>query len=492
MKNKFKKSLLAIGAAILSCGALVGCDSNSGDDNVLKIVVLNAGYGDAWINELETKFEAEHEGIDVKIEALYDAGQLIQSHLESRKNTDDLYISVGAEWKTYAAQGKFANLDDLLEEEVDDTTVKNKVADEYQDSLYFTKSDGTAHCYRLPWTSGIGGIYYNKVMFKEHGWDIYLKEKYSTNTTGLPETFEQLLDLCNKIVDDKIPVSNDRKTAVKPFAYTGANTDYFDYTVFDWWAQIVGKEAIKDFLKYESYENYDISKNQTYAALKTATEYWSKLFVEFNDDGTAVGESKFVKEDSESKTAEAAQKEFVNGYAAMMFNGDWLYNEIINYGISTTKFELGLMKTPTIPESKSEYVNTSYVIGEDQYIAIPESSKHKSLAKEFIKLMISNEGSITFTKNANGFLAYNTDFTNSGITNEFINETIELRESYTTKYTSYSDNRKYLCNYIDIWSTAGNRPYLALLNGTRSLDASFATISSTAKANWADWTNKSK
>lgn len=492
MKINFKKSLLAIGAAILSCGALASCGSSGDDANVLKIVVLNAGYGDTWIKELETKFEAEHEGIDVDIEALYDAGQLIQSHLESSKNTDDLYISVGAEWKTYAAQGYFANLDDLLDEEVDGTTVKDKVADEYEGSLYFTKSDGSKHCYRLPWTSGIGGIYYNKVMFVEQGWDTYLKDKYSTNTTGVPETFEQLLDLCNKIVDDKIAVSNDRKTAVKPFAYTGANTDYFDYTVFDWWAQIVGKDAIKDFLKYESADNYDVTKNETYAALKTATDYWSKLFVEFNEEGKPVGESKFVKEDSESKTAEAAQKEFVNGYAAMMFNGDWLYNEIVNYGISTTKFELGLMKTPTIPEANPEYVNTSYVIGEDQYIAIPASSNNKELAREFIKLMISNEGCITFTKNANGFLAYDTDFTNSGITNEFINETIALRESYTTKFTSYSENRKYLCNYIDIWSTSGNRPYLALLNGTRSLNESFATISTTAKANWADWTNKSK
>ena len=91
------------GASLLSLGALVGCGGSSDDANKLKIVVLNAGYGDTWIKELETKFEAAHDGIDVELEPIYNAGQLIQSHLESSKNADDLYICVGAEWKTYAA-----------------------------------------------------------------------------------------------------------------------------------------------------------------------------------------------------------------------------------------------------------------------------------------------------------------------------------------------------------------------------------------------------
>ena len=489
MKLKSKKSLILPLVALLAAGVATGCGGSEKDDNKLRIVVLNAGYGDTWIKELEKKFEANNPDIDVDVEALYEANSLIKSHLESRNNKDDIYISVGTDWKSYAAQGYFASLDDLLEETVDGVTVKEKVADEYEGSLYFTKSDGSQHCYRLPWTSGIGGIYYNKHMFKTHGWDTYLKEKYETNTTGTPETFEQLLDLCEKINSDRKPVSEEnRETAIKPFAYTGANTDYFDYTVFDWWAQIVGVDAIKDFLKYESYENYDVTKNETYAALKTASSYWQQLFI--NENGT--GESKYVIEDSKAKTAENAQKEFVNGYAAMMFNGDWLYNEIINYGINTDTFELGLMKTPVVPEAKAEFANTSYVIGEDQYIVIPKTSKKKDVAKEFIKLMISNEGSSIFTKHANGFLAYDTDFSNAGIEDSFIQETIALRNSYTNKFTNYSSNRKYLCNFIDVWCTGGSRPYLGLLNGTSDLNKSFSTISSLAKANWGDWTNKSK
>lgn len=53
----------------------------------------------------------------------------------------------------------------------------------------------------------------------------------------------------------------------------------------------------------------------------------------------------------------------------MMFNGDWLYNETLNYTQTGTfeNFELGLMKTPVLSEAKAGSESTSYVIGEDQY-----------------------------------------------------------------------------------------------------------------------------
>lgn len=468
-----KKTLLCTITALITSGMLSGCGENK-EDNLLKIVVLNAGYGDAWIKDLEAKFETSHPEIDVDITAIYEANQLIEKNLGSKNNEDDLYISVGANWKSYAAQGKFLDLTSFLEEEVDGVKVKDKVADEYKNSLHFTKSNGEKTCYRLPWTSGIGGIYYNKVLFEQNDWKI-------------PTTFDELIALCNQINNDRVPVANSRTDAVKPFAYTGANTDYFDYTVYDWWSQIVGADAIKDFLKYESSSVFDAATNPTYAALKTATSYWQKLFVAENG-----GESINVIQDSDAKTAEIAQKEFANGYAAMMFNGDWIYNEITNYNISSEKFQLGLMKTPTIPEANENYINTSYVIGEDQYIAIPATSDKVDLAKEFIKLIISNDGCLTFANKANGFLAYKTDFTNSGITNEFMLEVIDLRNSYVNKFTNYSSNRKYLCNYIDIWCTPASRPFLSLLNNTNTLDAAFANIATTAKANWDEWTNKSK
>lgn len=470
---KKAKSLLLVAA---SMGLLsLGSCSNTTSSDTLNIICLNASYGDEWIKELVSKYEAKHD-VKVSLTTSYNASQLISSHLSSSKNKDDLYIYLDTTWKTNAAQGKFAELDDFLNEEVSSgITVKDKVVNEYKDSLYFTKSDSSRHCYRLPWTSGIGGIYYNEAMFKTNGWDSWLKSAYPTNTTGVPETFEQLKALCDKIVASKITVTGDRSKQVKPFAYTGANTDYFDYLVLSWWGQLAGTDNIKEFLKYGSADNFDVSKNETYAALKTAVSSWSEIFLDSNN----------VIEGSESKTAPNAQKEFFNGMSAMMVNGDWLYNDYTAAYKETDSFKLKLMKTPKLNDSVVN-ANTSYIIGEDQCIAIPATSSHKDWAKDFIKLMISDEGCQTFFEKAHGFLAYNADY--SSTTDEYMSSALEIRDSYTSTFTNWSDNRKYLCNYIDVWGNSSKRPFASLLSDTKNIDEAFADILTLVKNSWSTWT----
>lgn len=471
---------LALPLAMLP--AMTSCNTTSSDPNTLNIICYTAGYGSEWIEEIKEEFLLSHPDVKVDIKAIYEAQQLIESHLGSSRNDDDLYISVSASWKSYAAQGAFAPLDDFLNETVDGVTIKEKVSDEFEDSIYFTKSDGSKHSYRLPWTAGMGGIYYNKVMFENNNWDDWLKDTYSTNSTGLPETFEQLLALCQKINGDRLPAAGDGLTAIKPFAYSGTNTDYFDYGVFNWWAQIAGVDAIKEFLKYESSDNYDVTKNETYNALKTATERWNDIFSNPNN---------YIA-NSNNKSAADAQKEFINGYAAMMFNGDWLYNESLQYS-STPSFKLGMMKTPVLSEANANYVNSSYTIGEDQYIAIPATSKRQDLAKDFIKAIISDKGCQTFINKAHGFLAYDTDYSKISTEDEFMNEILQLKQTNTNKFTSFSNNRKYLCNYIDIWCTSALRPFLGVLNGTQtSIDNAFSSISSTATSQWGYWTKQSQ
>ena len=398
--KKYTKLASTLLASMFVVAGLSSCGGGSGSKDTLEIVYYSAGFNETWINTLANKFEQTHEGIKVHITASYSSEQIISQHLASRNNPDDLYISTGNSWKSNAATGKFADLTDFLNDEVDGVTVKDKVNDEYADSFYFTKSDGSKATYRLPFTSGIGGIFYNKKMFEENGWDTWLKNTYSTNTTGVPETYDQLIALCDKIIEKPVAVPGDPDgtAAVKPFIYAGTDTDYFDYTVFDWWGQIAGKEAIKDFLKYDSPDNFNVTKNETYNALKTATSKWNNIF------GSNTG---YYVEGQNTTTAANAQKSFVNGYAAMMFNGDWLYNETLNYTQTGTfeNFELGLMKTPVLSEAKAGSESTSYVIGEDQYIAIPASSSKKELAQEFIKLMISQEGNEVFINQAHGFLA---------------------------------------------------------------------------------------
>ena len=77
------------------------------------------------------------------------------------------------------------------------------------------------------------------------------------------------------------------------------------------------------------------------------------------------------------------------------------------------------------------------------------------------------------------------------ITDSFMNEYLNLREKYTYKFTNFSNDRKYLTNYIDIWGTSATRPFLSILNGTLNIDKAFNNIHGTVKASWDDWTSQS-
>ncbi len=110
----------------LSAGALVSCGGGNSNPNQLNVICLDKGYGKEWIEVAKTRWEAANPDYKINLQAVADAPALIKQHLASSKNQDDLYISVGADWKTYASQGKFANLDSFIDETVDGVKVKEK------------------------------------------------------------------------------------------------------------------------------------------------------------------------------------------------------------------------------------------------------------------------------------------------------------------------------------------------------------------------------
>lgn len=472
-----KKRLIAIFItavlAVLSVFALASCGPKN-DEHTLNIVCLNKGYGREWIDTLVEKFKADHPGYDVNLEATSSAKTLINSHINSRNNIDDLYISVGSDWMSYARQGKLAQLDDIMTDTVDGKQLKDKVSTEYQNSIYYPDRNGNLHTYRLPWISATGGIFYNAKMFEDNGWDV-------------PTTYEELATLCQTIVDADISVSTGSGTIqtqekVKPFVYTSENPDYFDYTVYTWWAQLAGEEAVREFTQYASAENYS-QNNATYAKLKEATQLWYNLF----------GNSAYVCSGNSNNDA---QLKFAKGEAAMMFNGDWMYNEISNYNLTNTNFQLAIMKTPKAPNATAS--DMLYTIGEDQYIAIPESSIKKDLAKDFIKLMVSDYGCKVFLSQANGVLAYDCQFEDADYNGDaFLKNLIETRNSYGTKFTEYpsmqgevtnTTKMLYLAGNVNIWGTSAYRPYANLLSSaTFTIDTAFTNIQNEVARQWSTW-----
>ena len=463
MNKRIGKTFLFLSVAALGMGGLTGCGNKLVNDaHTLNIICLNLGYGREWIDDLVAVWEAENPEYKVHLEAEATANQIIQKHLYSKENIDDLYIGNSKSWKTYALRDKLLELDDFLNDTVDGMKVVDKINDEYDKSIYYN-----GHTYRLPWTSGVPGIYYNAKMFEENHWNV-------------PETYEDLVNLCTTIKEAQIGVGSGGKqtTTVRPFCFTGENMDYFDYAVFTWWAQLAGKENIDNYFKYESASTFSNS-NPAFQALGQALRMWWGIFGD---------ESNYVK-GSDGWNNHTAQQSFYNGYAAMMINCDWLYNETLKYtdtGTFRDGFELKIMNTPAATSATTTKI--SYIVGEDQFFAIPKSTIKADLAKSFIKLMISDRGIQTFAEKAHGTLAYKT--ANKVTTSdEYVNSLFDYLDNAEETFTNWSNSPLFLNNVIDVWTTNDLAPYTRILNSSAAdpVQEYMNTLSSNAQSKWSDW-----
>jgi len=463
MNKHIGKNFLCLTVAALGLSALTACGNHLVNDaNTLNIICLNLGYGREWIDELVTIWEEENPDYKIHLEAESTANAVIQKHLYSKENIDDLYIGNSKAWKTYALKGKLLELDDFLDETVDGMKVVDKINDEYDKSIFYN-----GHTYRLPWTSGVPGIYYNAKMFEENGWTV-------------PTTFEELKTLCQTIKEAQIGVGSGGKvtTTVRPFCFTGENMDYFDYVVFTWWAQLAGKENVDNYLKYESAQTYSKS-NPAFVALGKALSMWWEIFGD---------ESNSVK-GSLGWNNHTAQQSFYNGYSAMMINCDWLYNETLKYtdsGEFRDGFELKIMNTPVATGAVEN--NISYIVGEDQFFAIPKCTIKADLAKSFLKLMISDRGIKVFADKAHGTLAYKTS-TKITTEDKYTQSLFDYLDNAEKTFTNWSNSPLFLNNVLDIWSTNDLAPYMRITNSTSSnpVEEYLNTISSNAQSKWNDW-----
>lgn len=469
MKKGIITTALAMGAAAISFSMLVGCGSSRTNKmEELNIICLNRGYGRDWIDHLVTVWEEQNPGYTVHLDAVANADSLIQKHIyEGNDNIDDLYIGNVDDWKTYSSKGYLLELDDFLNETVNGMTIRDKVNDEYDKSIIYN-----GHTYRLPWTSGIPGIYYNAKMFKKNGWQV-------------PTTFDDLKELCQTIVDNPIKVDPNKKptedNVVKPFVFTGEHTYYFDYAVFTWWGQLAGMDNVHEYLKYESPATFSTA-NPAFNKLGEALGLWEEIFGNQNN---------YVPK-SNTFDHTLAQQKFYNGYAAMMINSDWLYNEVLSYtddGKFRDGFELKVMNTPVARNAIDEHV--SFIVGENQYFAIPKSTKKAALAKSFLKLMISDEGIETFAKKAHGTLAYKM----SGdrrveVDDAYTQSLLDYMDNADHRFTNWSDSQLFLKNVIDVWSENSFTPYGRLLGGEDTAASYMVKLSNNAKNYWNSWKEK--
>ena len=472
MKKKFFILPLVMASGFL---CLTGCKGNKRGDKELYVTVYDGGYGTEWIDQVAKDYEAE-----TGIKVIWTADQTILDRIttELESPSQDIYMSHDITWQEFAEQGLLENLDDLYESQVEGTgkTFKERLCSGAEEVSRL--DDG--HYYKVCYTQGAGGLIYNIDLFKANGWTV-------------PTTYTELETLCQTIVNAKVKAP-DGLTNVVPIAWSGADREYYwDYIVYEWWAQLAGEASIN---KYKAFKGDDGKYSTGYQVYDPATNH--KEFVQAYDmwhDLIAMNPT-FSNSKAQSEKLVSANSLFASGAAAMIPYAQWAKYEIQkNSGIDFT-FDVAMMKTPKVSASAQDY-NYNVGFGDSIIIpsGIPEASKTK--AKDFLKYLAGAKGCKTFVDKARGaFLAFDYSIVDLGdLLNDSYIKSIHEKLTQCKNFNLVSMNPVAYVNSASIMPWIGNTYYYAKAfadpsNATYQATAVGNTIFQTAKNGWASWCKK--
>jgi N-acetylglucosamine transport system substrate-binding protein len=429
------KKLLATFILVVSILSLVSCKT---DDSSLKLATYLGGYGRQWITKLAEKFQDENPGVTVDIEASPGLTGEISNRLQNGSN-DDIFFSHGISWEKAAVQNQIEPLDDLYNQIVENNL---SFAQKIEPSLLRTAKFND-HYYKVPWTNGVGGLVYNAKMFSENGWTV-------------PETYDQLVALCDQIYNAKIKIDpTDTKPnakTIRPFTWS-ADEYYWDYLVFDWWAQLEGTAFFDEYVQLGSPDlfNPDLHPGQT-----QALQAWIDLVAKH---------PQYSIDDSAGTTYMASQMNFLNGHSAMIPCAQWLEMEMVD-NLDPAKMEMRLMPAPLLPNAKKDDqgnpIRVSYSVGAGDSILIPKAAPHKELAKKFLLFLAKDENIKLFTELTHGvmlgFNYENVQFDQTSLT-PFSQDVIRINQE-SHKFNVYTSAILHLDGKISIeWPIENKQHY---------------------------------
>ena len=344
MKHPFRSAVAAVSSMVMltSLAACGGSDTAQSDEKELTISwYYSSGGGDTWERAIKLY---KKENPDVKINEVHTSFPQMQKNASLTLQADDapdvaMYNQGTSSVGNLASQGILADLSeyadkygwtDTLPESIQ-TVAKSKA-----DDGGVMSSDG--EWYGVPINGEFVLAYYNQDMFDKNG-------------IAIPETFDELESAMQQFVDK----------GITPVAFEGNETASQHL-----WYQLVLSKANRQFVDdYQSYEHdVDFSSEPfTYAANKFS-EWVQKGYLPSNSGGLV---------------AEDMITQFCAGEYPIMFSGSWWFGRVNQDGNFKSTFR-------ALPGN--EKLNTGAT---GKLWVVPETSKHKDLAADFLNFLLSKD-----------------------------------------------------------------------------------------------------
>ena len=330
MKRKNAISLV-LAVAMLTAAILPGCgageDSGKTEIEILQYKPEAASYFD----KVGEEFNASHDDIHLTISSPNDASTIMRTRFVRNDYPDIIGIGGDINYSYYVDA-------DILAD-VSDYPGMADIKDSYVDileALEITPKEGT---YGVPYVANAAGILYNKDMFEEHGWEI-------------PETWSELIDLCEEIQSE----------GILPFYFGFRDT----WTCLAPWNSLVVALAPADTCK------------QVNAGETTFTDEYRETAEKCLELVSYGPEDPFAYGYNDACTS------FANGESAMYPIGSYAVPQILSVN---PDMNIDSFVTPGNDDASKNTLNS----GVDLMFAVTEACENKEAAYEVLDFLLENE-----------------------------------------------------------------------------------------------------
>jgi N-acetylglucosamine transport system substrate-binding protein len=318
------------------------------DDSSVKVVIFNGGLGDQWAKEDKTIFNAKHPKVTVNMSST----QKIKTEEQPKMATQpsDLIMNSGADIMdraTLVNEGAIEPLDDLLkapawdsEGTVEDSLLPGTVTDGTQDGKYYVVN--------VAYT--VWGNWYNAALFQKEGWQP-------------PVTWDDFFALAPKI----------KAKGMAPYVHDAIHGYYPRWALMASIWKAGGKQVVIDI------DNLKENAWKADAVLK-GLEPWEKLV---KDKLLLPGKLDHTQ----------SQQAWLDGKAAFIQVGTWLKNEMA----ATIPPGFDLTMSDYWSSSGDTAAKDVYAASGEGFV-VPSKAPNKEAAKEFLRAVLSKEGSAKFAE----------------------------------------------------------------------------------------------
>lgn len=385
-------AVLTFSACTRSPGGITG---GSGDGNyegrTLLISMRLSGY-DTWLDDYAIAFEDET-GCDVQINWNPSLNSEVRSiFLSDSYILDDLYFATTSDlWYDWAKDGLLYPISGLEDRIADDVASYGI----YEGERYML----------APFMPPTGFVYNQEYLDVIPSNGEYVQGEF-------PETWQGLLDLCDKI--NELGTINGR--AVKPMSW-GGTVDDLDRMFRGLWAQGNGGQDWYNYLGQQgTTPDRDTLINDS---IKNALTAMCKLI---NSDGEysrnsilGCGEKNNIQQ----------QQNFLNGDCVFCPSGGWFETEMKD-SITSDTFEYGFANLPQVDTTQT--VRTAFIDIPAEVFFIPAKAEEKELALEFLKFVFTEENCVSLHKSLGTPMSFKYTFTENDMAklNDFSRTVTEI------------------------------------------------------------------